>query len=509
VPLATNQISVVRADLPSVTISLPAASPAYVPAGVGLVLQAAIANASNIAWFSVSGPAAVTFGTTGTPNTTASFPATGTYVIRCSVTNGPFNTNATLTVTVVAGLAPWAGQTIGIPAAGSYALSNGIFQIAAAGTGIPSTSVPDNFYFIAQTMDGDATILARVVSVENINGSNSRGGVMFRESLAADARHVFTGENSLASTRYVYRSSTGAASTATTGTGGFPYWVKLTRAANLFTGFTAPDSSGTPGGWTTLGAQTIAFSNTVYIGVAATSGASGTNAQIVIDNVIVTRGTNVGPLVSAGPDQSILTNATVLAGIASDDGLPNPPGAFSVWWSQLSGPALAAFANTNIASPSVTLPASGQYAFRLFGDDSQIRTFDDVSVSYTSPWDVWRAAHFSTVEMTNAAISAELADPDGDGIKNIAEYALGTDPRAANLLPVKVELAGGLVTLTYQKNLAATDATLRLEESLDLKAWSLVTSTPQVVSTQGELQILRIQVPAPEMAKFWRLVVMK
>ena len=50
--------------------------------------------------------------------------------------------------------------------------------------------------------------------------------------------------------------------------------------------------------------------------------------------------------------------------------------------------------------------------------------------------DSWRATHFGSPTMTNAALCA-TCDPDGDGLNNLQEYLAGTDPQdSSNLLRV-------------------------------------------------------------------------
>ncbi|MBN1670751.1 MAG: DUF11 domain-containing protein [Kiritimatiellae bacterium] len=41
----------------------------------------------------------------------------------------------------------------------------------------------------------------------------------------------------------------------------------------------------------------------------------------------------------------------------------------------------------------------------------------------------WQQRHFSEAELLDPAISGDLADPDGDGLPNLLEYALNLDPR--------------------------------------------------------------------------------
>ena len=43
--------------------------------------------------------------------------------------------------------------------------------------------------------------------------------------------------------------------------------------------------------------------------------------------------------------------------------------------------------------------------------------------------EAWKDSCFTTNELDNIAISGDFADPDGDKIPNILEYALGTNPK--------------------------------------------------------------------------------
>src|SRR2546426_9818613 len=55
---------------------------------------------------------------------------------------------------------------------------------------------------------------------------------------------------------------------------------------------------------------------------------------------------NLAPVVNAGADQVItLPSIANLTGVAIDDGQPNPPGALTTTWSQVSGPGTVSFSN--------------------------------------------------------------------------------------------------------------------------------------------------------------------
>jgi hypothetical protein len=74
---------------------------------------------------------------------------------------------------------------------------------------------------------------------------------------------------------------------------------------------------------------------------------------------------NQAPVVNAGPDRSVPVLSATLSGSATDDGLPNPPGALTYTWSKVSGPCTVIFANANAASTTGTFSATGTYRLQL------------------------------------------------------------------------------------------------------------------------------------------------
>lgn len=104
-----------------------------------------------------------------------------------------------------------------------------------------------------------------------------------------------------------------------------------------------------------------------------------------IDAVVVpdtAPGANVAPTVDAGIDQSITLPANAsLAGSATDDGLPNPPGALSYAWSVTSGPAIVSFADPSAPATTASFTAAGVYVLRLTANDSLLSAFDEVQIT--------------------------------------------------------------------------------------------------------------------------------
>src|SRR3974390_7906 len=83
------------------------------------------------------------------------------------------------------GAATWVGQDIGpVGVAGSSSQSGDTFTVSGSGADIWGTV--DAFQFDYQSLTGDATITARVISQANTNAW-AKAGVMIRETLSASS----------------------------------------------------------------------------------------------------------------------------------------------------------------------------------------------------------------------------------------------------------------------------------------------------------------------------------
>ncbi len=136
----------------------------------------------------------------------------------------------------------------------------------------------------------------------------------------------------------------------------------------------------------------------------------------------------------------------------------------------------------------------------------------------TPPYQAWRSRYFAPDELGDPAISGDQADPDGDGIVNLLEYALGLEPRVAGVagLPTVeiVEAEGGrALALSYTRVVGATDVSYEPQASGDLAAWSGAAGDVVTVSVTGSADgltqtvVVRDARPMGEGARFMRLVV--
>ncbi len=101
--------------------------------------------------------------------------------------------------------------------------------------------------------------------------------------------------------------------------------------------------------------------------------------------IVLGAGTNQPPVVHAGPDQTITLPAVAnLAGTATDDGLPNPPGTMTYVWSQVSGPGTVTFGNASALSTTVSFSDAGIYVLQLMASDSALSAVDTVTITVNS-----------------------------------------------------------------------------------------------------------------------------
>jgi hypothetical protein len=84
----------------------------------------------------------------------------------------------------------------------------------------------------------------------------------------------------------------------------------------------------------------------------------------------------------------------------------------------------------------------------------------------------WLGDYFTPAEIADPLITGPLANPEGDGMANLTEYATRTNPRKASQNPVKVaSLPDGGVRFTWELRADANDVTGELQLSSTLQSW--------------------------------------
>ena len=395
-------------------------------APVGILLEAPVTddggtNTLITRWTDLSGPTPVTFGSTNESSTTAIFTNTGVYVIRLRADDGQLTNFTDLTAVVGAvdllstNLLHWtfdeAGGTNvtdgsgngrnGILTSGSDRQTNAILGSAARfyGTNDCAQFSGTNFlngrkeFSLSLWVNSSATNTAQGIFSASDAGTNatlslvtktfaSCGGVtnVIEATVATTAgsvRHIsavramtngwqhlmLTWSNGLAPALFINGQLDQPLS------GFVPLSGVLTNCAQFLVGKGPSDS---PVSWKGLIDDVRVFPRALNAGE--------------INALAALPPGNYGAAVDAGTNLTLQINLPLtLAGVVSDDGKPNPPGALSNLWSLVSGPGPVTFTNATSLTNSVGLPLSGDYVFRLVGDDGQVKVFEDITVTGVDP----------------------------------------------------------------------------------------------------------------------------
>jgi len=215
--------------------------------------------------------------------------------------------SATLSNVSVTSLALPSGQLaadVGAPAVqGSSFYRNGVYSMTAAGADIGGTL--DQFRYVYQRVSGDVDIVARVASLERVR-VNSKAGVMIRETLNPNARNATAVVTAAKGYSFQSRLDEGGPTDSVSGgTGALPGWVRLVRKGHTFEAFRSADGAA----WTSMGSNTVAMADPVFVGLAVTSHYASRAATATFERVTIAQ--------TASPNQPPTVSLTAPANGAS------------------------------------------------------------------------------------------------------------------------------------------------------------------------------------------------
>jgi hypothetical protein len=371
-------------------------------------------------WDMVSGPASVTFSDAGAVDTTASFSTNGVYVLRLTASDGELTASDDVTLTVIAagelsvatkstiheagdassyafapvtagnallyvvflntsstsGAAPVASSVsgaglsfteIGVPGGLAYSAGAGVRRIqawralTAVGAGAGSITI---------ALDGISTSMDAVlleisgVDTSGVNGSgaivqSATGQANLATSLAV-ALAAFESSDNRPLAFFSHRVDEATVEA--------PGYVELVDASH------AQPATGVQCEWHGTVADSTPSASWPTVG-----DAGGFALELR------TAPNNHGPLVNAGPDQTIAAQEfATLSGTVSDDGLPNPPGVVSTTWTKASGPGTVTFGDAGQVATSASFSTGGSYVLRLTAYDGALSSSDTVTVTVDS-----------------------------------------------------------------------------------------------------------------------------
>ncbi len=181
--------------------------------------------------------------------------------------------------------------------------SEGTYVMTAAGSGILNNR--DGFRYAFKPLDGDGSMVVEVRSVSSTPWS-AQAGVMIRESLSPGSAHAFMFVTPEAGRVFQNRPANDAsispAASSPSHALTLPYWVKIERQGNQFTGYYSADGVNwirqpedeVVTSYRSPNPQTINMPSTVYIGLALTSRHPGIAIRATFSGVQIT-GNVTGP----------------------------------------------------------------------------------------------------------------------------------------------------------------------------------------------------------------------
>ncbi len=179
------------------------------------------------------------------------------------------------------------------------------------------------------------------------------------------------------------------------------------------------------------------------------------------------------------------TATIALAGLTPTyDGTPKPVTATTT----PAGLAVSITYDSSATPPT----AAGSYAVAatIADPNHQGSASGTLVIAPGNDWVSWSDEHFTEAEQA-AGLAADSADPDFDSWRNLAEYALGSDPRQFTP-PLVATLDPNGLSLTFTRPAGLPGVSYGAESSDDLDTW---TPVPLEVLEPGAIETVRARVP--------------
>jgi hypothetical protein len=207
---------------------------------------------------------------------------------------------------------------------GNFSYDSATELYTVTGRGADIWDKADAFHYVFKCLEGDGEIIARIVEIGGPSTNEWRKvGVMIRETLDAGSLHAFMAvtPGSSHGLAFQYRDKSGN-SHSEHGVDNIkaPYWIKVVRRGDEFTGYHSPDGitwtmkdpSGVEGD--AMNPVTIEMNSKVYIGLAVTSH----QAKVMCTSIFSDVSTN-GAVTGSWISQDIPSNAAEQLYVAMED----------------------------------------------------------------------------------------------------------------------------------------------------------------------------------------------
>jgi hypothetical protein len=401
--------------------------------------------------------------------------------------------------------APWTNIDIGPVRAegfGGYDSTTGVFTVDGSGDDIWNGI--DDFHYVYRTLEGDGEAVVRVLSMEHLH-EWSKAGLMIRNQLTAGSPHAFMTATPSNGVAFQWRTESEGTSYNTNSLAlTFPCWLKIERRGDLFTG----SASGDGLMWIPIGSTAITGMNdSVYVGLGVLAHDDGRLCTAEFDGFALNRDLPIISVEATVPDAHEYGLSNGLFTISRQGSNSDPlPVYFSISGSAAAGVDYEVLSNSTVIAAgqaSANLPVIPLEDDLAEGDEEIVLTLTPNAayvlgtpagnsvMLHDRPADDWRTVHFTAEELADPDVCGDGADPDGDGMPNLLEYAFDEDPRtpAGTTTPFtgqsRSAWTNGLPypTITYRRRTGPCDVTYTVEGSSNLHDWSpRVTVSEEVIS---------------------------
>jgi hypothetical protein len=199
---------------------------------------------------------------------------------------------------------------------------------------------------------------------------------------------------------------------------------------------------------------------------------------------------NLPPDIVIAPQLSGDFTSVPLPAEVTDDGQPDP-NTVSVSWSKLSGPGTVQFSPPDAAYSMATFSMPGAYTLRLVAGDNVLTSQADVAVTAHDTYVAWQARH--------PGIGTATDDFDHDGLTNLAEFALLTDPEHVDAASAfSSTRTGTAITVTYRRQTGQTNPAIEVQSSAGLGTFQTLAAaefTESILSDDGVVQTVKVTIP--------------
>jgi hypothetical protein len=125
---------------------------------------------------------------------------------------------------------------------------------------------------------------------------------------------------------------------------------------------------------------------------------------------------------------------------------------------------------------------------------------------HDAPFDAWRFNNFTPEQLLDNSTSGAAADPDHDGIRNLAEFFANSNPTSQDSSGPYLTLAqsNNQYVITLKRNPNASSLPVSLEESSTITSWTPA-AAQEAITPDYPWEILDFTVTSTNEIKFWRV----